>query len=199
MAMESKLAIGELETTGSVSQEQSTDLDFHEQSMDLDFHEQSMDFDFQDFEEQQQQTTTKEQQAYMALLLLQKRHKLTNAAVSDITKIMNMFSPLEVKTSYQTIVNKAQIFQPLKQTYMFTSCGKCILISNMDESYQCICAKCLPIWPRIVIKDTSKYFFQSVDSNQSDKGMYQKKVFGTKSYKNKHEFSLTKSALNLEY
>ena len=90
MAMESKLAIGELETTGSVSQEQ---------SMDLDFHEQSMDFDFQDFEEQQQQTTTKEQQEYMALLLLQKRHKLTNAAVSDIAKIMNMFSPLEVKTS----------------------------------------------------------------------------------------------------
>ncbi|KAI2795392.1 hypothetical protein BLOT_016797 [Blomia tropicalis] len=31
-------------------------------------------------------------------------------------------------------------------------------ISNMDKSYQCICSKCPPMWPRIVIKDTSKYF-----------------------------------------
>jgi hypothetical protein len=69
-----------------------------------------------------------EENVYQLMLLLQTRHGLTDAAISDLARLLNLIFKssqlnLCLNTAYKTIVKKGQSFAPNVNKFFFTRMG----------------------------------------------------------------------------
>ena len=70
---------------------------------------------------------------YILFLLLQCWHNLTNVCVVQIAK----FSSIVIKTAYETIRKKCNVFSRTIETFIYTECGTFIPLIDLNKTVTC--------------------------------------------------------------
>src|SRR6218665_1425524 len=90
-----------------------------------------------------------EKDIYLMMLMLQVRHNMSNAALEDWARLLNLLLKKKINVSYKTILKKSGTFSPKIEKFFYTKCGISQPVTNLQSYVQCNiqdCTTCIDVF-----------------------------------------------------
>lgn len=148
----------------SLDSEEPMELDFDNSTGPDSLLDTEEDLDEDIWKQFEQSKDLTEREIYIMMLLLQRRHSMTDAAVVDWARFLNLlFKEKKLNISFKTICKKSRLFHPKveKRFYLDTPCEITEGVTNLQQIAKCETPNCkhdCKIFPAEAIRKPSSHY-----------------------------------------